>query len=98
MNPEEMVLGINIAMITFAYSWLFARVEAFDMQKVMLYDSGVILVAVSVVGYLFYGKNIIFYLFGMEVDWLIFSIVTYFVMEVPFALWYFNKYDLWTKL
>ena len=97
MSPEESLLSINLLHITFAYLWLFARLGAFDMQKVMLYDTGVVVVAVAVAAYFFYGSDIIFHFLGLEVDWLVFTVLSYFILEVPFALWYFNKYDLWGR-
>lgn len=98
LSAEEVVLAINLSIISFAYFWLFPKVTDKSVQKLMSYDSVAVVVAVGIVGTIFYGSGTIFNLFSLELDWFSFSIVSYFVLEVPFALWYFIKHDIWKKL
>ena len=50
--------------------------------------------SVIVAGYLFWGNDHQFDLLVGEVNWFIFSVVTFLTMEVPFALWYLEKFDV----
>lgn len=98
MSAEEIVLLIDLSIIAFAYFWLFPKVADKSFQKLMSYDSIAVVVAVGVVGTIFYDSGIVFNFFSLELDWFSFSILSYFLLEVPFALWYFKKYDIWKKL
>lgn len=98
MSAESVVLGINISIIVFAYFWLFPRIAEDSLQKLMNYDSIVIVVAVGVAGVLFYDTGVLFEFFSIELNWFFFTLLSYFILEVPFALWYFKKYDIFKKL
>ena len=89
---EIVVLSINILFILFAYFWFFPRVVKDDINKMAKYDLLSSMGALFVAGVLFYGKEVEFSLFGSLTNWFWFSIVSYFILEIPFALWYMRRY------
>jgi len=63
----------------------------------MKYDLLVSVMAILIAGVLFEDKDIAFSLIGTNTNWFWFSLLTYFILETPFMLWYLNRYDMWKK-
>ena len=98
LNYEFIIILINILLLSFVYLWLFQRVAGSDIKKLSTYDLLTSLVSVTIAGFLFWGSNFEFMLFGASMNWFWFTLVTYFVLEIPIALWYFKKHDVFKSL
>ena len=98
LNFESVVIGINILLLLFVYLWLFPRVAGSDIKKLSTYDLLTSLVSLGISATLFWGSDFEFMLFGVSTNWFWFTLVTYFVIEIPVALWYFKKYDVFKSL
>ena len=98
LNLELIIILINISLLLFVYLWLFPRVAGSDIKKLSTYDLVTSLVSLSIAGSLFWGSGFEFNLLIDTTNWFWFTLVTYFVIEIPVALWYFKKYDVFKSL
>ena len=94
LSPETLLLGLNGIILCLAYFLIYPRMVADDINKLIQSDLLASATSVIVAGFLFWGTNQPFDLLFGEVNWFAFSLVTFLLMEVPFALWYFKKFDL----
>jgi hypothetical protein len=94
-NPELIVILINLSILSFSYLWLFPRVAGSDGMRLAKYDAVSFVIAVSISAILFYDSHVEFNALFLTLDWFWFAVLSFFVFETPFALWYFNKNDVW---
>ena len=64
-----------------------------NISKLMQNDFLATATSVIVAGFLFWGTDHQFDLLVGVVNWFLFSVVIFLMMEVPFALWYLKKFD-----
>jgi hypothetical protein len=93
-----LVLMINIGLLVLAYSWIYPRYAGNNVSRMMLIDSGLTSLAVLAAGLLFWGRGLEFSLIGLPMNWFFFSFVTYFVIELPFFLWYVQRHGMWPAI
>jgi TRAP-type uncharacterized transport system fused permease subunit len=98
LTHELVILIINTLLIAFAYIWLYPRVVGDDIKKILNYDLLTSMVSILIAGYFYMGSGVVFEMFGSQTDWFWFALVSFFIIEIPFALWYFKKYDMWNKM
>lgn len=94
LAPETLLLALNGIILSLAYFLIYPRMVGADINKLMQSDLLATATSVIVAGFVFWGTNQPFDLLFGEVNWFAFSVVTFLLMEVPFALWYFKKFDL----
>ena len=94
LSPETLLLGLNGIILGLAYVLIYPRMVADDINTLIQSDLFATATSVIVAGFLFWGTNQPFDLLFGEVNWFLFSVVTFLLMEAPFALWYFKKFDL----
>ncbi len=87
-NPALLIIAINITLILGSYLWYFPCFVRADWPKLLLADTVCIVIAVTIAGVLFWGKGIEFSLFGWWVNWFVFSLLSYFLIELPFSIIY----------
>jgi len=95
LSPEFIIILINISILSFSYLWFFPRIAGKDGMKLAKYDAISFVIAISISGILFYDSYIEFNTLFFTLDWFWFSVLTFFVFETPYALWYFNKNNVW---
>ncbi len=93
-DTELVILTVNTLVLSFAYHWLFDRLEAYDLGRLSRYDLVTSLSSVGIAGVLFYGTHIPFHLFGGETNWFWYSAVTYLLIEIPFAYSYMRRHGI----
>ena len=93
LAPETLLLALNGIILSLAYFLIYPRMFGADINKLMQSDLLATATSVIVAGFLFWGTNQPFDLLFGEVNWFAFSVVTFLLMEVPFALWYLKKFD-----
>ena len=98
LNLELIIILINILLLSFVYLWLFPKVAGADIKKLSTYDFITSLVSLSIAGVLFWDSGFEFNLLVDTTNWFWFTLVTYFIIEIPIALWYFKKYDVFKSL
>ncbi len=97
LNAELVVIMLNISIIFFSYLWLYPKVAGSDIYKVSTYDLVASVVAITISATLFWDSGIIFDAFFMTLNWFWFTLLTYFIIELPFIIWYFKKYDMFNS-
>tara|TARA_E500000075_G_C6663037_1_gene162302 strand:- start:13 stop:309 length:297 start_codon:yes stop_codon:yes gene_type:complete len=93
LAPETLLLALNGIILSLAYFLIYPRMVGADINKLMQSDLLATATSVIVAGFLFWGTNHPFDLLFGQVNWFAFSVVTFLLMEVPFALWYLKKFD-----
>ena len=94
MSSEFIVILYDFYFASFAYLWLYPKLQLDSINRLSLYDLIVSLTTLVVGWFLFGGKEIIFSLYFIDTTWYWFTIVVYFIVETPFALWYMKKYNI----
>ena len=94
LAPETLLLALNGIILSLAYFLIYPRMVGADISKLMQSDLLATATSVIVAGFVFWGINQPFDLLFGEVNWFAFSVVTFLLMEVPFALWYLKKFDV----
>ena len=94
LAPETLLLALNGIILSLAYFLIYPRMVGADINKLVQSDLLATATSVIVAGFVFWGTNQPFDLLFGEVNWFAFSVVTFLLMEVPFALWYLKKFDV----
>ncbi len=92
MNPETTMLFINAAVIAVAYTLIYPRFAGSDMNKLVFYDLLLTLVPLSIAWWLYAESGHQFNLIVMQSNWFVFTLVTYFIVEMPMTLGYMRVY------
>ena len=93
-SSEILVLLLNTIILVLAYSVVYPRTVGADIAKLLQSDLMATATSLVVAGFLFWGTNQQFDLLLGEVNWFAFSLVTFLLMEIPFALWYLKRFDI----
>ena len=93
-SPEILVLLLNTTIWVLAYCVVYPRTAGADIAKLLQSDLMATATSLVVAGFLFWGTNQQFDLLLGEVNWFAFSLVTFLLMEIPFALWYLKRFDI----
>ena len=93
-SSEILVLLLNTTVLVLAYCVVYPRKVGADIAKLLQSDLMATATSLVVAGFLFWGTNQQFDLLLGEVNWFAFSLVTFLLMEIPFALWYLKRFDI----
>lgn len=77
--------------ILLAYSSVYPKLAGLDVNKVAWLDIGTSGLALMIVGYKYWNTGQVFTLLIMEVNWFWFTLISYTLIEIPIALWYFRE-------
>ena len=91
---EIVLLILNGVILILAYFLIHPRTVGNNISKLMQNDFLAIAKSLIVAGFLFWGTDHQFDLLVGVVNWVLFSVVIFLMMEVPFALWYPKKFDV----
>jgi hypothetical protein len=94
MSPPVMILTINALILLMLYFVLFPRLVGDNLRKMALHDLLASIVALTVAGSLYMGSGLIFKVLGMSLNWFWFSLLSYFLLEFPLAIWYLKKHRM----
>lgn len=97
ISAEILLLSVNAIVLPLAYFLVYPRTVGDDIKKLMQSDFLATTTCVVIAGTLFWGTNQEFDLLLGEVNWFVFSLTTFLLMEIPFALWYLQKFDIQMK-
>ncbi len=92
LTVELAVILLNAVLLLLAYFWWYPRVAGADLRKVAVFDTLITLLALLIVGSRFWSTEQAFELFGFNTNWFWFTLVTYLILEMPLAIWYFRRY------
>jgi hypothetical protein len=92
--PELQILILNAVILCVAYLGIYPSLQTKTLNKIMIIDVVLTVLAVVVAGAWFSGTDVVFWLVLFETNWLVFSLVTLFAMEVPAFLWFARKHGI----
>jgi len=88
LNPEAQILLINAALLLVAYELIYPGIRgvtSMEMVKIDLLLTGLGLV---IAGVLFWGEGIRFSMLLFSTNWVVFSVLTFALMEMPLYIWF----------
>ncbi len=94
MSPELTILVINGVLMAFGYLVAYPALTDKTLAAILWRDTAISLAAVVLAGLLFWGKGLAFRLVLFDTNWLVFSVITLMVIEVPFFAWFARRYDI----
>ena len=94
MTAESLVLTINLTIAIVAYFVIHPRTAGADLHKLTVSDLGASMASLLVCGALFWDSSVEFSVWFTTLNWFWFALLSYFVIELPFALWYMKRYGL----
>ncbi len=92
--PELQILILNAVILGVAYLGIYPTLREKTLNKIMVIDLVLTGLALLVAGGWFMGGGVAFSLVLFEANWVIFTLVTLFVMEVPVFLWFAKRHGI----
>jgi len=90
MSAEVSILLLNTVIIVIAYLSVYPKLAGKNLNKVALFDSVASGLAILIVASKYWGAGTDFYFLTFELNWFWFTLLSYSVLEVPVAIWYFR--------
>lgn len=100
-HPEQIILLINIIFVVVSYIFIYPRYVKEKINKLAMYDFVLSLSAAGVAWMIYWGTHISINLYFFDAWWLLYSILTYTLLEIVPAIFYAKEYkitwDTWEK-
>jgi len=90
MPAELTIVLLNLVIIIIAYLSVYPKLAGKDINKVALYDCVTSGIAIMIVATKYWGTGVEFEFLFMQLNWFWFTLISYSVLEIPVALWYFR--------
>jgi len=95
MNHYELtIISLNTIILLVAYLSVYPKVAGFDLNKVAFFDIFASGLALLIVGLKYWGTGqdftLAFMQLSTQVNWFWFTLISYSLLEIPIALWYFR--------
>lgn len=94
MPAELTILLLDAVLIVFCYQLLYPRQVGNSRLRLIMNDAVATVVALLVAGSVYAGSEQTFLLLVIEVNWFWFTLITYSVMELPFAMRYMRRHNM----
>ncbi len=91
MSAELSIVLLNVVIIMIAYFSVYPKIAGKDINKVALYDCIASGLAITIVASKYWGTDAYFEFLFMQLNWFWFTLISYSVIEIPLALWYFRE-------
>ncbi|WP_108814165.1 hypothetical protein [Loktanella sp. Alg231-35] len=86
VSPEAQILILVGLILAVAYLGIFPTLREKTINRLMQIDLGLNALALIVAGAWFWGTGVQFTLLFFEVNWVVFTIVCYAIIEIPLFL------------
>ena len=93
-SPELSILALNLIIVLVSYLSIYPKLAGNDLKKITFLDILSSGFALLVVGLNYWGSGHEFNILINNVNWFWFTLISYFLMEVPVMLWYFKKQNV----
>ena len=97
MASEGLVIFLNTVVVLVAYFYVYPKYAGADVIKLMQNDLYASLVVLTISGSLFWKSDYQFSILVTELNWFWFTLITFFLIETPFAVWYSRKHKLFER-
>ena len=96
MNKYELtIIALNTVILLIAYLSVYPKIAGVDINKVALFDIFSSGLALLIVGIKYWGTgqefNLAFMQLKLHFNWFWFTFISYGLLEVPIAVWYFRS-------
>lgn len=92
LSPETHLFLLNAGLLGVAYFGVYPGLRVKTLGRIATIDAAVTAMAVSLAGAWYWGSDVVFNLLIFQTNWLIFTLVTLFVLEIPLVVWFLRKY------
>ena len=92
MNPETTILIVNTVVIVLAYTFFYPRYAGSQMGKLAVYDLLISLIPLAIAWWLYAESGHQFNLIITQTNWFVFTLATYFIVEMPMSIGYMRAY------
>ncbi len=92
--PELQILILNAVILGVAYLGIYPTLAQKTLNRIMVIDVVLSALALLVAGGWFWGTGVTFNLLFFNTNWVIFTIITLFIMELPLFVWFARKHDI----
>jgi len=92
--PELQILILNAVILGVAYLGIYPTLAEKSLNKIMAIDVILTALALLVAGGWFWGSGVAFSLLIFDANWVVFTILTLFIMEVPLFMWFAKKHGI----
>ncbi|GAW95038.1 hypothetical protein MTCD1_00637 [Colwellia marinimaniae] len=90
MSAEFSIILVNAVIILIAYVSVYPKLAGKNLNKVALFDCVASCLALVIVASKYWGTSVEFDFLMVELNWFWFTLLSYSVIEIPVALWYFK--------
>lgn len=94
---ELIVIAIVLATLSISYLWVYPRFAGRNVKLMAYMDIGFTFVPAAVSGLFFWQSDPVFRVFGLELNWFIYSILAYILIEIPVFILYVRARGLWPE-
>ena len=94
-SRELIVITINVVIILIAYLFVYPKYAGSDGNKLAVNDLYASCVVLLISGVMYWGSGYEFSLLITTSNWFWFTLVTYFLLDIPLMAWYFKKHKAW---
>jgi hypothetical protein len=94
MPAELTILLLNTVLIVVCYQLLYPRHVGNSRVRLIINDAIATVVALMVAGSVYVGSGQLFSLLVVDVSWFWFTLVSYSLMELPFAMRYMRRHNM----
>jgi len=91
MSAELSIILLNSVIIVMAYTWVYPKIAGKNINKVALFDCVASGLAFIIVANKYWNTSASFDFLMLELNWFWFTLISYSVIEIPVALWYFRE-------
>ncbi len=91
MSAELSIVLLNAVIIVIAYLWVYPKLAGKNINKVGLFDCIASGLAIMIVANKYWASGAEFEFLFMQLNWFWFTLISYSVIEIPIALWYFRE-------
>lgn len=91
MTAEASIWLLNAVIIFLAYTAIYPKVAGKDLHKIAMLDCISTIIALIIVATKYWSTGVALTLLAFELNWFWFTLITYSVIEIPIALWYFKN-------
>jgi hypothetical protein len=90
MSAESSILLLNAAIIFITYLSVYPKIAGKKINKVAALDCVASGLALMIVANKYWSSGIEFTFLFMQLNWFWYTLLSYSVIEIPIALWYFR--------
>jgi len=90
MSAELSIILLNAVIIILAYAWVYPKLAGKSINKIAALDCVTSGLALVIVANKYWGKGVEFSFLQFELNWFWFTLISYSIIEIPIAVWYFK--------